>query len=167
MVRAEGEVATRCINTNCPARLKESLLHFAARAVMDIDGMGEALVDQLVEKRLVRSIADIYELTFEQLTDLERMGEKSARKVLDNIEASRERPLPRLMAGLGIPFVGERTAQFLAERSPQLKRCARPRRNSCKPMTEVGPKVSESIRRFFEEPHNMELVDRLRRVGLA
>ncbi len=115
VMRAEGEVASRCLNTNCPARLKESVRFFASRAVMDIDGMGEVLVDQLVERGMVRNVADIYSLTAPQLQDLDRMGEKSAARIVAGIEASRSRPLPRLISGLGIAFVGERTAQLLAE----------------------------------------------------
>src|SRR3984885_2544048 len=106
IVREEGEAASRCINTNCPARLKESVLHFAARGVMDIDGMGDVLVDQLVSRGIVKSVADIYGLTLKQLMDLERMGQKSAEKVLRNIDASRKQPLPRVLNALGIPFVG-------------------------------------------------------------
>ena len=110
IVRAEGEAVSRCINTNCPARLKETILHWAARGVMDIDGLGEALVDQLVDGGLVRNVTDLYRLTLDQFTSLERMGEKSATKLLANIEKSRKAPLPRIINGLGIPFVGERTA---------------------------------------------------------
>lgn len=167
VMRAEGEVASRCLNTNCPARLRESVLHFAARSVMDIDGMGDALVDQLVAKGLVKSVADLYELTVEQLRDLERMGDKSAKKIWDNIQTSKQRPLPRLIAGLGIPFVGERTAQFLAdslESMDALMEAGEPRLMA---IEEVGPKIAESIRRFFAESHNQELVGRLRGYGLT
>ncbi|WP_394766636.1 NAD-dependent DNA ligase LigA [uncultured Paludibaculum sp.] len=162
VMRAEGEVASRCLNTNCPARLKESILHFAARTVMDIDGMGDALVDQLVEKKLVRSVADLYDLTVEQLRDLERMGEKSAKKIWDNIQISKQRPLPRLIAGLGIPFVGERTAQFLADSLESMDALMEASEARLQAIEEVGPKIAESIRRFFAEPHNQELVRRLR-----
>ncbi len=116
IVREEGEAASRCVNTNCPARLRQSLLHFASRGVMDIDGMGDALVDQLLSRGLVHNIADIYGLTVDQLLELERMGKKSASKVIQNIDHSRSQSLARVLNGLGIPFVGERTAQILAER---------------------------------------------------
>jgi len=128
--RAEGEVAWRCLNTNCPARLKESILHWSARGIMDIDGMGNALVDQLVDKGLVRSVGDIYSLKLEQIVDLERMGQKSAEKLLANIERSKSRPLPCVLTGLGIPFVGERTAVLLAEALGWDEMRARPR-GSC------------------------------------
>ena len=162
----EGEAASRCINTNCPARLKESILHFAARGVMDIDGLGEALVNQLVDRGLVRNIADLYRLTAEQLMELERMGEKSASKLIANIDASRERPLPRILNGLGIPFVGERTAQFLAEAFGDLDAIAQAGEEELQRAEEVGPKVAQSIRKFFHEKRNRDLIERLRAEGL-
>jgi DNA ligase (NAD+) len=166
VVREEGEVAFRCINTNCPARLKESILHFAARGVMDIDGMGEALVDQLVDQGLVASVAGIYKLTLEQLVDLERMGKKSAEKLLRNIEASRRQPLPRVLSALGIRFVGERTAVLLAEAFGSLDKIAAADLETLQHAQEVGPKVAESIYQFFREPRNQELIARLREAGL-
>jgi len=167
VVREEGEAASRCINTNCPARLKESVSHFAARGVMDIDGMGDVLVDQLVSRELVKSVADIYDLTLPQLLELERMGQKSAEKVLRNIDASRSRPLPRVLNGLGIPFVGERTAQILAETFGSLDAILEADEDALQQAEEVGPKVSESIRQFFHEPRNRDLVERLRKAGLT
>jgi len=163
VVRVEGEAATRCINTNCPARLKESILHFAARGVMDIDGIGEALVEQLVDQGLVKGVADIYQLTEDQLISLERMGKKSAEKILANINASRKVRLPRILNGLGIPFVGERTGQFLAEAFGDLDKIAAATEEDLQQADEVGPKVAQSIRRFFDEPRNQELVERLRK----
>jgi DNA ligase (NAD+) len=165
IVRAEGEAASRCINTNCPARLKESILHFAARGVMDIDGMGDALVDQLVDAGLVKNVADIYALTADQLIGLERMGEKSAEKILKNIDASRRAPLPRILNGLGIPFVGERTGQFLAEHFGDLDKIAAASEAELQEAGEVGPKIAKSIRGFFDEKHNRDLIERLRREG--
>ncbi len=162
VARAEGEAATRCINTNCPARLKESVLHFAARTVMDIDGLGDALVDQLVDQKLIANVADLYRLTQDQLLELERMGKKSADKILANIEASRKQPLPRILNGLGIPFVGERTAQFLAEAFGDLDAIAAASEDELQKAGEVGPKVAHSIRGFFDEQRNRDLVDRLR-----
>ncbi len=167
VVREEGEAASRCINTNCPARLKESVSHFAARGVMDIDGMGDVLVDQLVSRGLVKSVADIYDLTLEKLVELDRMGQKSAEKVLRNIDNSRKQPLPRVLNGLGIPFVGERTAQILAETFGSLDAIVEADEEILQEAEEVGPKVSESIRQFFHERRNRELVERLRKAGLT
>ena len=167
IVRAEGEAASRCININCPARLKETILHWAARGVMDIDGMGEALVDQLVDKGLVRNVADVYALKLDDLIGLERMGQKSAEKIIANIEASRQKSLPRILNGLGIPFVGERTAQLLAETFGDLDKLAAASEEELQTADEVGPKVAHSIRQFFGEKHNHALIEKLRAAGLG
>jgi DNA ligase (NAD+) len=166
VVRETGEAASRCINTNCPARLKESILHFAGRPVMNIDGMGEALVDQLVDGGMVRSVADIYTLRSDQLLSLERMGQKSAERVLRNIEASKKQPLPRVLNGLGIQFVGERTAVILAEHFGGLDAIMEAGMEKLQEAEEVGPKVAHSIVRFFELAQNRDLVERLRAAGL-
>ncbi|MFZ0937563.1 MAG: NAD-dependent DNA ligase LigA [Bryobacteraceae bacterium] len=166
VVREEGEAARRCINVDCPARLKESILHFASRGVMNIDGVGEALVDQLVDRGLVKSVADLYHLTADQLLSLERMGEKSASNVLANIERSKLNPLPRVITALGIRFVGERTATLLAEALGSLDALAVASAEQLQSVEEVGPKVAESIVQYFREPRNRELVDRLRAAGL-
>jgi len=166
VVREEGEAASRCININCPARLKESLLHFASRGVMNIDGVGDALVDQLVDRGLAHSVADLYTLTMEQLLTLERMGPKSAANILRNIENSKRNPLPRVIGALGIRFVGERTAVFLAEEFGSMDAIAFASVDDLQRAAEVGPKVAESIFRFFHEPHNQELLDRLHEAGL-
>ena len=167
IVRAEGEAVSRCINTNCPARLKESVLHFAARGVMDIDGMGESLVSQLVDSGLVKNVADVYRLTLEDLVELERLGKKSAEKLLANIKSSRHQPLPRILSGLGIPFVGERTAQFLADAFGDLDKIVHADAEELQRAEEVGPKVAQSIQRFFHEKRNRDLIERLREEKLS
>ncbi len=166
VVREEGEAASRCINTNCSARLKESILHFASRGVMNIDGVGDALVDQLVDRGMVESVADLYSLTVEKLLELERMGKKSAGNIIRNIEASKANPLPRVLSALGIRFVGERTAVFLAEAFGSLDAIATAGIEELQEAEEVGPKVAESIFQFFREPRNRQLVERLRAAGL-
>ena len=154
------------MNTNCPARLRESLLHFASRAVMDIDGMGDALVDQLLSRGLVHNIADLYRLTADQLVELDRMGEKSATKVIRNVDHSRSQPLARVLNGLGIPFVGERTAQILSDHFGSLDEIAAASAESLQEANEIGPKVADAIREFFAEKRNRELIERLRAAGL-
>jgi len=166
IVREEGEAASRCINANCPARLKESVLHFASRGVMNIDGLGDALVDQLVNSGLVSGVADIYGLTVEKLVTLERMGKKSAANVIRNIDNSRKNPLPRVLTALGIRFVGERTAVFLAEALGSMDSIAQASLDDLQRAEEVGPKVAESVFQFFREPRNCELIERLRGAGL-
>ncbi len=164
--RAEGEVAYRCVNPSCPARLKESLLHFAGRRAMNIDGLGEALVDQLVDKGLVKDAADLYALTQEQLADLERMGEKSAANLMCEIENSKKSELARVIFAIGIPFVGERTAQVLADHFGSLDRLARATPEELVEVHEIGPKTAEGIREFFQQKQNTELIEKLRGFGL-
>jgi DNA ligase (NAD+) len=166
VVREEGEAARRCINANCPARLKESLLHFASRGIMNIDGVGEALVDQLVDRGVVRNLADLYDLNLEDLLKLDRMGAKSAGNVIRNIDRSRLQPLPRVLAALGIRFVGERTAIFLAEAFSSMVAIAKASVEELQHAEEVGPKVAEAVAQFFAEPGNRELIDRLQKAGL-
>jgi DNA ligase (NAD+) len=133
---------------------------------MNIDGMGEALVDQLVDRGIVRSVADIYDLTIDKLLALERIGPKSAGNLIRNIDSSKKNPMPRVLAALGIRFVGERTAKFLADHFTSIDRIATATLDELQDSEEVGPKVAESIFRFFEEPRNQELVERLRSAGL-
>ena len=173
VVRAEGEADHRCVNANCPAKLRESVLHFASRGVMNIEGLGDVLVNQLADKGLVKTVADIYDLTDEKLLTLERMGKKSAQNVLDEIENSKKLPLERVIFGLGIRFVGERTAQFLAEHfgsmDALIEAATKPEEQSIaelQQVEEVGPRVSAAIREFFDEPKNLQLIERLRKAGL-
>lgn len=167
VVRTEGEVDYFCVNANCPAKLRETILHFASRGVMNIDGMGEALVNQLTERGLVKNVADIYKLTKQDLLSLERMGEKSAQKILREIEASKKLPLERVIYGLGIRFVGERTAQFLAEELGSMDALINASQEELQQVNEVGPRIAESIAEFFQEPRNRELIERLRQAGLT
>src|SRR6266851_5426696 len=167
VVRTEGEVDYRCVNANCPAKLRETILHFASRGVMNIDGMGEALVNQLTERGLVKDVADIYKLTKKDLLKLERMGDKSAQNVLDEIENSKELPLERVIYGLGIRFVGERTAQFLAEHFGSMEALERASQEELQDVNEVGPRIAESIVEFFSIAANRKLVERLREAGLT
>jgi DNA ligase (NAD+) len=151
------------VNANCPAKLRESILHFAARSVMNVEGMGEALVNQLADGGLVRDVADIYELTKEKLLTLERIGDKSAENLLAEIEQSRKLPLERVIFGLGIRFVGERTAEFLAEHFGSMDDLMRASLEELQEVNEVGPRVAASIHEFFGEPRNRKLVERLRK----
>jgi len=164
--KAEGEVAYRCVNVSCPARRRESLLHFASRHAMNIDGLGDKIVDQLVEKGLVKDFADLYHLKLATLAGLERMAEKSAQNLLDEIEASKKNSLARLIFALGIRFVGERTAQLLAAHFGSMDKLAEAGEEELTGVTEVGPKVAEGILEFFSEAANRKLIDRLRAAGV-
>jgi len=167
VARAEGEADHRCVNQKCPAKLRETILHFASRGVMNIDGMGDALVTQLTERGMVKDIADIYKLTKSDLLKLERMGDKSAENVLREIENSKKLPLERVIYGLGIRFVGERTAQFLAEHFGSMDELVKATEEELQHVEEVGPRIAKSIVEFFAEPKNRELVDELRAAGLT
>ena len=167
VVRTEGEVDYRCVNANCPAKLRETILHFASRGVMNIDGMGDALVTQLTERGLVKNVADIYKLTKADLLSLERMGDKSAQNILDEIENSKKLPLERVIYGLGIRFVGERTAQFLAEHFGSMEALETGGMEEFQNVDEVGPRIAESIVEFFSIAANRKLVERLREAGLT
>jgi DNA ligase (NAD+) len=167
VVREEGESASRCINIDCPARLKESIRHYASRGVMNIDGLGDALIEQLVDAGMIKGIADIYDLTIEQLANLERMGPKSAANIIRNIDRSRYLPLPKVIAALGIRFVGERTGQFLAEHFGSMEKIAGASRDELQGADEVGPKVAESIFVFFREPQNQALIAKLKAANLS
>ncbi len=167
VVRTEGEVDYRCVNANCPAKLRETILHFASRGVMNIDGMGDALVTQLMDRGLVKDVADIYQLTKKDLLSLERFADKSAQNILDEIEQSKKLPLERVIYGLGIRFVGERTAQFLAEHFGSMEALEHASPEELQEVNEVGPRIAESIVEFFSIAANRKLVQRLREAGLT
>ncbi|MGB8062598.1 MAG: NAD-dependent DNA ligase LigA [Candidatus Sulfotelmatobacter sp.] len=167
VVRTEGEVDYRCVNANCPAKLLGTILHFASRGVMNIDGMGESLVTQLIERGLVKNVADIYDLAKKDLLSLERFADKSAQNILDEIENSKQLPLERVIYGLGIRMVGERTAQFLAEHFGSMEALANASVEVLQDVNEVGPRIAESIVEFFSNPANRKLIDRLGKAGLT
>jgi DNA ligase (NAD+) len=167
VVRTEGEADHRCVNANCPAKLQGTILHFASRHVMNIDGLGEVLVNQLTERGLVKNVADLYKLTKDALLTLDRLGEKSAENVLAEIDASKQLPLERVIYGLGIRFVGERTAQFLAEHFGSLDAITKASTEDLEEVNEVGPRIAESIVEFFADEHNRKLVSDLRKAGLT
>jgi DNA ligase (NAD+) len=167
IVKAEGEVDYRCVNADCPARLIESLLHFSARKVMNIEGLGEAVVEQLLNCGMVKSIADLYSLTEEQLLSLERIGKKTADTLLAEIEKSKTAGLNRVLFGLGIRFVGERTAQLLAEEFGSMDALMTASTEELERVNEVGPRVAQSISEFFDEEKNRALIEKLRAAGLT
>jgi DNA ligase (NAD+) len=194
LVREAGEVDLRCVNVSCPARLEEELRHFASRGVMNIEGLGEAMVAQLLghevsgsrfqvpdssepdssedgveptRSALVHSIADVYALTKEQLLTLERVGEKTADALLEQIERSKKQPLQRVLLGLGIRHVGERTAQALAEEFGSIDALIAATEDELTRVNDIGPKVAATVREFFSNERNLALVERLRGFGLT
>jgi len=162
----DEEVAYRCVNAACPAKRRESLLHFASRHAMNIDGLGDKIVDQLVDKGMVNDVADLYALKLEEVAALDRMGEKSAQNLLDEIAASKKNPLARVIYALGMRFVGERTGQLLAEHFSTLDEFASASEEQLMEVGEVGPKVAAAISEFFSEPANRQLIKKLEKAGV-
>jgi DNA ligase (NAD+) len=166
-VRPEGEAHWRCMNSACPAQLKERLRHFASRRAMDIEGLGEAAVEQLVDTGLVKDFADLYHLTVEQVTPLERFADKSAHNLIAAIGASRERDLARLLNALGIRLVGERVAQLLAARFGSLARLARVSTAELAEVHGIGEEIARSVTAYMADPANRRVVERLAAAGLV
>ncbi len=166
VVRAEGEVDYRCVNADCPAKLRESLLHFGRREVMNIEGLGEAVVQQLLDRGLVRSVADLYTLSEEQLVGLDRFAEKSARALIGEIEKSKKAGLARVLMGLGIRFVGERTAELLAQEFGSIEALENATAEELERVEEVGPRISQAILEFFAQPANLALIESLKKAGV-
>jgi DNA ligase (NAD+) len=162
----EGEAAYRCVNVSCPARRRESILHFAGRHAMNIDGLGEKIVVQLLKKNLVKDFADLYKLDLETLAGLERMADKSAQNLLDEIAGSKKNNLARLIYGISIPFVGERTAQLLAAHFGSMEKLRDASQEELLTVEEIGPKIAEGVHEFFSESANRKLIDRLAAVGV-
>lgn len=165
--RPEGEVVTRCVAADCPAQLKARLLHYASRRAMRIEGLGDALADQLVERRIIRDVADLYKLDLETASGLERMAEKSATNLLAQIEASKSRDLPQLVFGLGLRHVGERTAAILARAFRSLERLGAASVEELDAIPEIGLTVAESVHDWFNDEGNRALCDRLRAEGVG
>jgi DNA ligase (NAD+) len=164
--RPEGEVVSRCVAADCPAQLKARLLHFASRRAMRIEGLGEALVEQLVEKKMVNDVGDLYRLKLEDVSALERKAEKSASNLMAQIEASKARDLPHLVYGLGIRHVGERTAGILARNFRSLERLSKASIEEIDAIHEIGMTVAQSVRDWFEDAGNLYLCERLRAAGV-
>jgi DNA ligase (NAD+) len=166
VVKDEGQVAVRCVNAQCPAQLKRRIEHFAGRGAMDIEGLGGAMVEQLVDRGLVREVSDIYSLTNAELTELERMAEKSVAKLLAAIERSKKQPLWRLIFGFGILHVGVSAARALADHFPDLAALMAASAEELERIPDVGEVVGASIAQFFTEPGNRAMIEKLRAAGL-
>jgi DNA ligase (NAD+) len=166
VVRLPEESAHRCINPNCSAQIKESIRHFASKGAMDIEGLGEKMVDQLVEKGLVKDYGDLYALTREALVPLDRLADKSAGNLIEALEHSKQASLSKFIYALGIRFVGEHVAALLAGNFGALEALSAAREEELQSIREVGPQVARSVRAFFDNPQNQEVVAKLLRGGV-
>jgi DNA ligase (NAD+) len=166
VVREEGEVAVRCVSASCPAQVKESIRHFVARRAMDVEGLGDERIDQLLSAGLIADVATLYSLRAEDLAALERWGEKSAANVLAEIERSKEAGLGRLLFGLGIRHVGEKTGKVLARHFGTIEALRRATEEELTGVPEIGPETSESVREWFERPANVRLLSKLEAAGV-
>jgi len=166
LFREADEVAWRCVNASCPAQIKARLLHFGSRGALDINGIGEKLVEQLVEKGLVKSFADLYSLDSDQLVGLERMGRKSAENLIASLGKSKQRPVTCVLYGLGIRHVGIHAARLLIQRFGSIDRLEKAEFDEIASISGIGPTVAESLKHFFEDRENSRLIERLRKAGL-
>lgn len=165
-VRPEGEVINRCVNTLCPAKVVQSLKHFVSRRAMNIDKLGDKLIEQLFEADLVHRFSDLYKLTFEQLTKLPRQGKKSTQNILESIDRSRDTTLPRFIYALGIRFVGEQTARTLAQHYGSIDGLAKASQEDLEQIEDIGPKMAESIHQAFQQKQFLDEIKELQKVGI-
>lgn len=166
VVRLEGEAASRCIGNSCPAQIKRLIIHFVSRDAMDIRGLGPAVISQLIDNGLIKDSADLYYLTYDQLINLERMGDKSVNNLLASIERSKQQDLDRLVFALGIRLVGSRAAQLIAHHFKSLDKIMEAKEEDFLEIHEIGGKIAESIVAFFKEEQNIELVEKLKKAGV-
>ena len=166
VIRAEGEAMHRCANTACPAQALESIIHFASKGAMDIEGVGEKLCRSLFEKGLIKDSGDLYSLTRDSLLELDRMGERSAANVLASLEKSKQRSLPNLIFALGIPNIGEETASILAQRYNSIDALSNAGLEELLGIPSIGPKVSDGILAFLRQPQNTDTIEKLRKAGV-
>ena len=166
LVRLQGEVALRCLNSSCPAQIREGIIHFASRGAMNIEGLGEKVVTQLCHHGLIQNVADLYQLTKEQLVSLDRMGPKSADHLLDAIEKSKQNSLERLLFGLGIRFIGLKGAKILAQHFRSMENLMKAKWEDLIALEEIGPKMAESVIAYFARPENQVIINRLKQAGV-
>ena len=166
LIRPTGEAVTRCVNSSCPAILRGSLVHWASRDALDINGLGEKIVEQVVEKKLVQSLADLYEISVEQLTSLERMGKKSAQKLVDAIGVSKQQPFSRVLYGLGIRYVGKVNAELLTAAFPTVDQLAQASVEDLEAVYGIGLEIAQSVWQWFRVEANQTLIARLQAQSL-
>jgi len=166
VIREEGEAAHRCIGMRCPAKLKESIKHFASKRAMDIEGLGDKLVEQLVDKGLIKDVADLYSLSRDDLASLERMADKSAQNIIDALDKSKSAGLERVLYAVGIRHVGEHLAKVLVDNLGSMEHLINATEEDLTEVKEIGPEVAQSICKFFRQKGNLQVIDRLEKAGV-
>jgi len=166
LFREEGEAATRCVSTNCPAQKVRSIIHFASRGAMDIEGLGDAVVEQLVDEGLIKNTADLFYLEFMELVGLERFGEKSAQNLIDAIEKAKQNPLDRLICGLGIRLIGAKAAKNIAGHFGNIDAVMSATVDEVSAIDDIGDKMAESLVHYFAEPETKDLIERMKAAGV-
>ena len=166
LYREEGEAAVRCLSSNCPAQQMRSIIHFASKAAMDIDGLGPAIVEQLLDAGCIKDCGDLYALTYEDVVSLERFAEKSAQNLMDAIQKSKEQGLDRVLFGLGVRLIGARAAQLLAERFGTMETLMQASKEELSQVPDIGEKMAESLIHYFKEEKSLELIARLKAAGV-
>jgi DNA ligase (NAD+) len=166
VIKPEGEAMHRCTNAACPAQALERIKHFVGRGTMDIEGIGERMSQALFEAGLVKDVGDLYSITRDQLLGLEKIADKSATNILNSIEKSKDRPLPRVIFALGIPDVGDQTAELLAEHFTSIDELARASKEQLQEIPSIGPKIADSILAFFRQKQNQKIIDKLRKASV-
>ncbi|MGJ7045026.1 NAD-dependent DNA ligase LigA [Thermoanaerobacterium thermosulfurigenes] len=165
-VRLPGESVTKCTGLNCPAKLKRGIIHFASKDAMDIDGLGPAVIGQLLDNHLIHNISDLYYLKYDDLVKLDRMGDKSAKNLINAIEESKGRDLDRLIFGLGIDLIGSKAAGILASHFKTMESLEKATFEELTEIEEIGPKMADSVVAFFKEKQNLDIIDRLKAAGV-
>lgn len=166
VVREEGQVAVRCVNSDCPQQLTRNLIHFVSKPAMDIEGLGETMIEKLVESGLISSAADIYKITKSDLLNLERMGEKSSENIVNAIEKSKERPLDKVLFALGIPHVGEKASKLITGKFKSLENIINAEESEISEIEGIGGIIADSIKNYFLIPENLHLIEELKAFGL-
>jgi DNA ligase (NAD+) len=166
VIKPEGEAMHRCTNAACPAQALERIKHFVGRVTMDIEGIGDRMSQALFDAGLVKDVGDIYSITRDQLLKLEKIADKSAANILNSIERSKDRPLPRVIFALGIPNIGDQTAELLAEHFSSIDELSRASKEQLQEIPSIGPKIADSILAFFRQKQNLKIIEKLRNASV-
>ena len=166
VVRIEGEAAYRCTGASCPAQIMRNIIHFVSRNAMDIDGLGPAIIEQLLERKMIENAADLYYIKAEDIEDMDKMGKKSAENLINALEKSKENPLSRVITALGIRFIGEKASKLIAKYAKTMDKLIELTEEELILIDEIGETMAQSVVDYFKEPQNLEMIEKLRSAGV-